>query len=146
MGLSVQVRRRPDGKPETDSGTSVSSAHCGQLTFAIAGTGTLSCDAELVVERDVAVWKDLLGESCFALAERIARETDEDMDHACTRTWAAVENLKKVGRRQPLSIVLESIPAPNWAILSDGDLTIATYCCRVSARPEPVVLAILTGN
>jgi enediyne polyketide synthase len=145
LGKSVVVRRRPDGKPETDNGLTISSAHCGPLTFAVAGHETLSCDAEAVIERGVSVWRDMLGDSCFSLAEHISHETGETRDLAYTRVWTALEGLRKVGRRQPTSIVSYSAPTPGWVILSEGNLRIATYACRVSHLQETLVFAIIHG-
>jgi len=141
LGRPLQVRRRPDGKPETEGGFTVSSAHCGSLTLAIAGTGTVSCDAEAVVSRPTDIWQDLLGNAGMALVERIARETGEDSHSAATRVWAAKECAKKVGRRHS-PLLLEPATTADWVIFSGSDLTIATYACHIFTRPERLVLAV----
>ncbi len=143
LGRPIQVRRRPDGKPETEGGLTVSSAHSGSLTFAVAGAGALSCDAEAVVHRPVGVWQDLLGAVGMTLAQRIVHETGADLDQAATRVWAANECAKKLGRRHS-SLVLEAATVPDWVRFSSGDLHIATYACHVSTRSERLVLAVAT--
>ncbi|MCW3054835.1 MAG: polyketide synthase family protein [Chthonomonadales bacterium] len=141
LSRPLQVRRRPDGKPEIEGRFTVSSAHCGSLTLAVAGTGALSCDAEAVVSRPADLWQDLLGSGGIALVERIVRETGEDSDSAATRVWAANECAKKVGRRHS-PLLLEPATTSDWVNFSSGDLTIATYACHVSTRPERLVLAV----
>src|SRR5262249_25449794 len=61
FGHGVEIRYRPDGRPETDGGRSVSASHGAGVTLAVAAAGTLGCDVEAVAARSEADWQGLLG-------------------------------------------------------------------------------------
>ena len=102
LGARHEVRYRPDGRPEVDGGRRVSASHGAGLTFAVAATGTVSCDVEPVTERSQADWAGLLGGHA-GLAALLAAERDESSLTAATRVWGAVECLRKVGLRGGLA-------------------------------------------
>jgi enediyne polyketide synthase len=85
LGKTTRIWRRPDGKPVLLEGDDVSTSHAGGFTLAVAGAGGAACDLEEVAARTDAVWRDLLGDQKFKLAERIARERRESKDTAATR-------------------------------------------------------------
>ncbi|WP_433042326.1 type I polyketide synthase [Dactylosporangium sp. CS-033363] len=147
VGRVVEVRYRPDGRPEVDGADAVSAAHTDGLTFAVAGTGALACDVELAAERDPETWSGLLGAHA-GLARLVAGTNGEAPSTAATRVWSAVECLQKAGRlaTDPLTLLPES--RDGWIVFGSGDARIATFATTVHGRPEPVVFAILTqeGN
>lgn len=142
LGESVPILRRRDGKPETP-GRHVSAAHCGDLTFAVAGRGAIGCDIEQVSSRSDLVWRELLGDSRFALAEVIARNSKEDEADARTRVWTAGECLKKAGAAPDTSLLYLSATADGWVLLESGQLVIATCVTQVREREERLALSVL---
>jgi enediyne polyketide synthase len=145
LGNSAVVRRRPDGKPEIAEGREVSAAHTGDLTIAVAAPGPVGCDAEPVVARSPSVWRELLGQDRFSLAELIAREAKEDGDRSATRVWAAIECLKKAGAAVNSPLVLESTTTDGWVLLAAGPLIVTTFVASVKAA-EVLALAVSVRN
>lgn len=143
LGESKAVIRRPDGRPEINSKQTVSAAHAGCLTLAVAGTGRLGCDVEQVVRRPPSLWKDLLGETRLALAEIISHEALEDMAVSATRAWAAQECLKKAGAAIDAPLMLASTGTEGWVLLSSGSLMVATYAAQVRGFGNRLVIAVL---
>jgi enediyne polyketide synthase len=143
LGEKTKVLRRPDGKPEVAGGRTVSAAHSGNLTLAVAGTGLLGCDIERVVERPAHVWKELLGEKRAALSELIAREVPEETAISATRAWAAVECLQKAGAGFDAPLLFASAAPDGWVLLSSGRLKIATYAAHVREDESRLVIAVL---
>ncbi|WP_433202021.1 type I polyketide synthase [Dactylosporangium sp. CS-047395] len=143
VGRVVEVRYRPDGRPEVDGVDAVSAAHTDGLTFAVAGSGALACDVEVAAERDPETWSGLLGAHA-GLAQLVAGMDGEPPSTAATRVWSAVECLQKAGRlgSDPLTLLPES--RDGWIVFGSGDARIATFATTVHGRPEPVVFAILT--
>ncbi|HEV2448751.1 MAG TPA: SDR family NAD(P)-dependent oxidoreductase, partial [Candidatus Sulfopaludibacter sp.] len=141
--------RRPDGKP-VSNGIQLSRAHAGNLTMTVTSGAPVGCDCEPVASRTASVWRDLLGPGGFALAELVSREAAEDLDHAATRVWCAVESMKKAGARQDLGIVLatpeEHLAAQSgWVVLGAGASRIATLIAPVAGFSDPVAFAVLVG-
>src|SRR5262249_51365263 len=60
FGHGIEVRYRPDGRPETDGDRTISASHGAGVTLAVAATGTLGCDVERVTARSEADWTGLL--------------------------------------------------------------------------------------
>ena len=140
LGRPEKIWRRPDGKPVITGEASLSAAHAHELTLAVASEAGAACDMETVVARPAAVWRELLGEDRFKLAERLAREKSEGMDTAATRLWAATESLKKAGLPVGAALTLESSTADNWVLLRSGALMIAT--CAVVAGNAKTILVV----
>ncbi|MBD2900316.1 hypothetical protein amrb99_93200 [Actinomadura sp. RB99] len=149
LGGDVELRHRPDGKPEASSGETVSIAHRSGVTLA---TSTPGCDLELVTARDRDAWAGLLGPDGLALAEALTERSGttgrsggaEDFDTAATRVWAAGESAVKAGLPAGTPFTLHSTHEDGWAVLAAGDVRVATMATGVQGVAEPVVLAVLT--
>ena len=140
-----ELRHRPDGRPEVDSGE-VSVSHAGRLVLAVTRDGRVGCDLEAVAERSEEIWQGLLGPDRFRLAELIARERGETPHAAATRVWTALESLAKAGVPQGAPLVLDTTsPAETdgWLVLRSGTLHIGTLLAPVRELAGPAVLAVL---
>ncbi len=142
LGRPVELRYRPDGKPETEDAT-VSASHGEGLTMAIAGAGRLACDVEAAVDRSDDDWAALLGAAQLP-ARDLLRGNEEDAV-ANTRVWAALECLRKAGATTQ-ALTVGKIHDNRWVLLSAGDTTVATWVTRIEGRPDPIVFAVLTGK
>lgn len=143
VGQEARLTRRPDGKPELTNGKGVSVAHAGDLTLVVTGAGFLGADVESVVSRGVAVWRDLLGEERFALAEAIASQTQEGLDTAATRIWTASECLKKAGAT--VNVPLTLLKADDLEVwLQSGEMVIGTFAVCVGQAENQLNFAVLT--
>src|SRR5205085_947872 len=137
------IMRRPDGSPEVVGcpDVTVSAAHAGDLTLAVAGEGRLACDLEPVTARPAALWRDLLGPERLTLAESLARQRREDLDTAATRVWCAAECLRKAGL--PVGAPLSAAPGDGHdggaALLASGGRPVATFLLSVRGTPAPLV-------
>lgn len=140
LGAGTSVSWRPDGRPEVDSGRTVSVSHRAGITVAAAVPGV---DLELVESRD---WAALLGPDRLALAETIAEEAGEDLDRAATRVWSAGECVVKAGLPVETPVVFDAVHEGGWAGLRCGDQRILTYATRLRGVAEPVVVAVLTAE
>jgi enediyne polyketide synthase len=143
LGERAQVMRRPDGKPEVAINRTVSASHCGDITLAVAGEGETACDVERVVPRSVSLWKDLLGDERFRLAQVIASLSGDDLDAAATRAWSASECLKKAGMPFNAPLVFAACNPDRWVSLSSGQLTINTFSAPIQSAKGPFVFAVL---
>jgi enediyne polyketide synthase len=146
-GRSIDVRRRPDGKPEVvaEPGLHVSASHAGDLVFAVAATDTVGCDVEPVAARDHDCWGDLLGDERLGLAALIASEHGDDQDTAATRLWVAGECLKKAGA--PVGAALTLLASTDaWITLRAGSLVVATLVTELADSHERVVLGVALGG
>lgn len=142
LGRPVEVRYRPDGKPEVD-GVTVSASHTAGMTLVVAGSGTLTCDLETVVRRDSREWTELLGVRQSAVHELLSSTEDESI--AGTRVWCALECVRKAaGTTQALA--LDRTDADGWVVLSTGDAQVATWVTTVNGQEDPVVFAVLVGK
>ncbi len=140
LGRPERIWRRPDGKPVVVGDEGVSAAHAHGLTLAVASEAGATCDLEAVASRSDAVWRQMLGEERFKLAEQIAREKSGQMGIAATRLWAATECLKKAGLPVGAPLTLESSTTDGWVLFRSGALTIAT-CAVAAAGIETVLVA-----
>jgi enediyne polyketide synthase len=113
--------------------------------MAVAGPEQVGCDAEPVAARSPSVWRELLGQDRFSLAELIAREAKEDGDRSATRVWAAIECLKKAGAAVNSPLVLESTTTDGWVLLAAGPLIVTTFVASVKAA-EVLALAVSVRN
>jgi enediyne polyketide synthase len=150
-GRAVARRHRPDGKPETSgsNGDHLSLAHAGSLVLTVAGQGRIGCDFEAVAPRGEEMWRGLLGQERFGLAELIVRERGETPDAAATRVWAAAESLKKAGVPHGAPLTLDATDAAGaagddgWLLMRSGDLVIGTFLGPVQELSGPAALAVL---
>jgi enediyne polyketide synthase len=140
LGRPEKIWRRPDGKPVIVGDEGVSAAHAREFTLAVASEAGAACDLEAVVPRSDGVWRELLGEERFKLAEQISREKSEGMDTAATRLWAATECLKKAGLPAGAPLTLESSTADAWVLFRSGALAITT-CAVAAANVKTVLVA-----
>jgi enediyne polyketide synthase len=140
----VEVRYRPDGKPEVD-GAEVSASHGAGLTLAVAGSGRLGCDVETALPRAEQDWADLLGADLLAVRDLLSQEAAETAAVAGTRVWGALECLRKTGSTTQ-ALTVERVHPDGWAVLSAGDAKVATWATTVNGRTEPVVFAVLVGK
>jgi enediyne polyketide synthase len=141
-GVRVPVQRRPDGRPELP-GMSVSAAHCGELTLAVAGAP--GCDLERVTPRASSLWRDLLGSDGFRAAEEVAREAGEELDAAATRVWCARESLAKAGIPHDAPLLVASDAEDGWVVLSCGGLAIPTCVLRLRGGEEVCAAVLVEG-
>ena len=88
------------------------------------------------------MWRDLLGQDRFKLAERVAHEQSEAADTAATRLWTAAECMKKSGLSGEAPLVLASSSADGWVLFRAGALTIGTCASSVRANKAPLIVAI----
>ncbi|GIJ70772.1 type I polyketide synthase [Virgisporangium ochraceum] len=137
VGRPVEVRYRPDGRPEVD-GVTVSAAHLPSLTLAVAGTGTLACDLETVRHRSAADWAGLLGPHA-ALVGHLRKPPDD----AATTVWCAVECLRKAGSPPGAPLTLLTIRDDGWTVLASGPLRVAAWTTTIRDIDAPVVVAVL---
>jgi enediyne polyketide synthase len=100
------IQRRGDGKPELSDNEAVSVSHAEDLTLVLKGAS--GCDLEPIIPRNVQMWRDLLGENSFNLAEVISQENHEDFNIAATRIWSAKESIKKAGLSLDIPLTLSS--------------------------------------
>jgi enediyne polyketide synthase len=146
LGARVPVSRRADGKPEVPGDQCVSAAHAGEITMAVAGHGTVACDAELVTSRSVPLWRDLLGPDAFALAQVVAQQVSEGVDASATRVWTANECIKKAGVGPILPFVFSSAPVDGWVVFNAGSLAVATFLAPIRTGDCDLALAVLSGS
>jgi enediyne polyketide synthase len=142
LGLMERIFRRPDGKPVTSKHQSMSAAHAGNLTLAVAGAGTVACDIEEVATRTDKVWDGLLGRDRFRMAKRVSRERPEDLNMAATRLWNALECMKKAGLSPDAPLVLDSTTNDGWVLFRSGVLTIATCVVALQGTDAPLAVGL----
>jgi enediyne polyketide synthase len=142
LGKPARIWRRPDGKPVAAGEEEISVAHANDLTLAVAGAGGAACDMESVVSHPDDVWRSLLGEEKFKLAERIALERAESVDAAATRLWTAIECMKKIGQPAQAPLVLESNTEDGWVLLRSGTIVIPTCMVAVHGVNSSLSLAV----
>ena len=140
------VIRRADGNPEACDGRHVSASHCGEITIAIAAHTSVACDLELVAARPCEIWRDLLGDERFKLAELISHETEETLDTAATRVWTAVECLKKAGAGTTAPLIFARTAPNGWTLLESGELKIASGVIKTNITEDALAIALLTGG
>ena len=134
------VYRRPDGQPLVDGDLSVSASHDTELTVAIAGRGPVGCDIEPVVEREPAVWRDVLGPQPYELARLISLQNSEPETTAATRVWTVLESLKKAGANVTAPVVLDSVAGDGWLLLQSGEFRIASFVARLGESGKQLAL------
>ncbi len=156
LGPDVELRRRPDGKPEvTLAGSSIplSAAYAGDVMMVVAGRdGVVGCDLEVLAPREPRVWADLLGGERWILAQILAADAaggdladPNDLNGAATRVWVAAECLRKAGAPHAAPLVVDRAADGAWQILRSGDFTIATLVVPVRELRGRLAIAVLTA-
>jgi enediyne polyketide synthase len=140
----IEIRYRPDGKPESD-GVEVTASHTAQLTLAVTGSGQLACDIETAIERTEEDWAGLLGEELVAVGRLLAADTGESITVANTRVWSALECIRKTGEMTQ-ALTVRRVEPDGWALLACGGALIATWSTTINDRPDPVVFAVLQAE
>ncbi len=145
-GEPVDVRYRPDGRPELDGGRILSAAHGAGVTLCVVdrqtGPGAIACDVEPVEKRPEAAWRGLLGPH-FELATLVGQTYGEQSDVAATRVWAAIECLQKAGLSPRGPLTLQPANRKGWAVFAAGEHRIAALATTLRGLNGPVVFAIL---
>lgn len=144
LGTATRVQRRINGKPKVAGGRTVSAAHAGDLTLAIAGSGSLGCDLERVVPRSEDEWSDLLGAASSDLARLVATETGEDFDTAATRIWTARECLKKAGFVPTAPLTFQQYAGNGGAVLGERGYSVASLIVAIGEGAKLVVAVLAT--
>jgi enediyne polyketide synthase len=142
LGRAIPARYRPDGRPEID-GANVTASHGAGLTLVVASAASVACDVEIVAERTDEDWSGLLGG--LALRDLVAAETRESGQTAATRVWCALECLRKAAVTTQ-ALTLDRVDEEGWVLLSDGDVSIATWVTTLNDVADPVVFAILSDK
>ena len=145
FGHGVEVRYRPDGRPETDGDRSISASHGAGVTLCVAAPGIVGCDVEAVATRSAEDWQGLLGAHA-PLAALVAGELGEDADTAGTRVWAAAESLAKAGLVPDAPLTLTPAQRDAWTVFASGSVRIATLATTLRGIEDPVVFAVLTDG
>lgn len=141
LGYETAIQRRPDGKPEVTGSRTVSAAHVGNRTLAVAARGAVGCDMEPVSPRGELAWRDLLGIERYKLAGLIAQEAGEDFDTAATRVWTAAETVRKAGAAIFVPITLKFVTENGWVLFKAETSVIATCATAFGDGEGVVVLA-----
>jgi enediyne polyketide synthase len=145
LGHPVQVRYRPDGRPETGDPGSISVAHGAGVTLCVAGGEPLGCDVAAVPALPLDELVALLGPH-QQVARLTAAVTGESARTAATRVWTALECLQKagIGVRDPL--VLHPGERDGWTVFGSGEARIAVLATTLREVPGTVVFAVLAGR
>jgi enediyne polyketide synthase len=142
---NATLERRPDGKPELRGAApeeEISFSHSGPLTLAAHGAGEVGCDVEIVAQRSVEMWSDLLGTERMALARLVSEGCGETLDAAATRVWTLMEALAKAGIGPRSPMVLRTIAPGGCAVFASGDASVVTAIAHVQSVDGAVVIAV----
>jgi enediyne polyketide synthase len=116
---------------------------------AVAADGSVGCDVESIDPRTPGEWDRLLGADRAGLARAIAQDLNGQaavagpLDGAATRVWAAMESLKKIGRRHDAPLVFTGVDADGWVRLRSGADQVLTCVVLVEGASNPVSIAIV---
>lgn len=139
----TEIIYRSDGKPETNNGIQVSASHCENLTLAVACKNQIACDIETVSEKDAEIWKDLLGEDGFQLAEKVSKSINEAFDISATRIWSAKECVQKINSKintlSPLSFVIKD----DWILFELNNIQVISYETHIKHSNNTLIISIL---
>jgi enediyne polyketide synthase len=141
LDTPIEVRYRPDGKPECDN-VNVTASHTSRLTLVATGPDQVTVDIETAIERTEEDWAGLLGEELLALGRLLAADTGEPISVANTRVWSAIECVRKSGSMTQ-ALTVRQVDADGWALLANGEARIATWSTTVNDRTDPIVFAVL---
>lgn len=143
LGCPTTVRFSRDGRPQAPGDLCVAVSRNAGVTFAVGHSSPVECDIQVVVDRRVKDWEDLLGPEHLSLAEQIRLRRDEDLHVAATRVRGAAESLRKAGCGEPGAMTLTESRPDGWVLLTAGDATIATFHTYLGTASMPVIFAIL---
>jgi enediyne polyketide synthase len=111
----------------------------------VAGQGRLTCDVESVTQRSTKDWTGLLGKELLAVRDQLASTVGESSDIAGTRTWVALECVRKTGALKQ-ALTVDQVHPDGWVVLSAGSAKVATWVTTLTGRDEPVVFGVLVGK
>jgi enediyne polyketide synthase len=138
----VSLRRRPDGKPCIE-GAVVSSSHALDHTLGVVAQRPVACDMEAVEARDPEIWRDLLGEARYELAQQLSDRMDEALDQSATRVWGAGECLKKLGSQRETPLTLRTVNGSALAELEAGSASILSLVVKLRGEETPAVITLI---
>jgi enediyne polyketide synthase len=141
-GAPVRLRRRPDGKPCLE-GAEVSSSHALGYTLGVVAQRPAACDMEAVESRDPEIWRDLLGEARFELAQQLSAQMEEGLDQSATRLWGAGECLKKLGSQRETPVTLRTVNGSTLAEFEAGSASILSFVVQLSGAQLPAVITLI---
>ncbi len=149
LGFAQDIFRTADGKPFVTSHHQVSVTHSGELSLAVAGLNTVSCDMELVVDRDDDFWQAVLGIELIVLVEQLMNQLinqsrGENYNTSATRIWTVMECLKKAGLPLNTPMTVKSCDKNGWIVLVAGEQLIGSFIARLQNTAEVLALAVLT--
>ena len=142
IGSTAAIYRLSDGRPvvlEEDE-TCISVSHTHDLTLGVAASQAVGCDIETVLSP--SSWQDLLGPQRYQLARLVAIECHEEIDVTATRTWTALESLKKAGAPITVPLTLRTFNDEGWVCFNAGQFCIMTYVTQIQQIEGPLSLAI----
>jgi enediyne polyketide synthase len=142
LGRPMAIKRRADGRPEVSARQTISAAHAGEFTLAVAGDNAVGCDLEAVCVRSEADWQALLGKERYGLATWLAGTTGEGLTSAATRVWCAGECLKKAGASWNVPLIYAGQQPVGWLLLTAGVFQVATTPLQVRGQAEPFIFAV----
>jgi enediyne polyketide synthase len=142
---SVILHRRPDGKPMLN-GAAVSSSHAIDHTLGVVASHPVACDMEAVESRDHEIFRSLLGELRFGLAEQISTQVGEALDCSATRVWGAVECLKKLGMQYDTPITLTCVNGGTWLKLEAANTSVLSILMQLQVAEQPVVITLASPS
>jgi len=138
----VKLRRRADGKPCLE-GSEVSSSHAQGHTLGVVAHQPVACDMETVEARDPGIWRDLLGQVRFRLAQQLSERLGEEFDLCATRVWGAGECLKKRGLQRETPLTLRLVNGSALAELEAGSASILSLVVQLRDAERPAVITLL---
>ena len=143
LGSEQDVYYASTGKPEVN-GYHVSVAHNDDLSLAVSGTETVSCDIERITERKSDFWRAALGEAGINLADQLMQLSDtEHYDFAMTRLWTVFECLKKAGLPLDTPLLVQSFAEDGWAIIEAGRFRIGSTIASFRKTDGEFAVAVL---
>jgi enediyne polyketide synthase len=99
---------------------------------------------EAVEARDPEVWRDLLGEARYMLAQQLSDQMDEALDQSATRVWGAGECLKKLGSQRETPLTLRDVNGSTLAELEAGSASILSFVVKLRGAEVPAVITLIT--
>jgi enediyne polyketide synthase len=98
---------------------------------------------EAVESRDPEIWRDLLGEARFELAQQLSAQMEEGLDQSATRVWGAGECLKKLGSQRETPVTLRYVNGSTLAEFEAGSASILSFVVQLSGAQLPAVITLI---